>query len=242
MLEELLLAHLDALLLRALLVVDAVDAIGIDRGLGRRRAERRIRRRNPPVALVALRRALVVLVDRAGSGDALRHRRVVLRVRVVHGFALVVVGRSRRMVVLRRLLELARARVEADAAHGVRGHELRDVVQLALERAVADLERLLRLALAGGLVQELARLRRVRLREVGHLQLRVPERAVLAGRRRRQYRRGSGGAWGTDLCEVLVVHRLEQHRLYSLSASEPHSHVKKRTSFRECTNAGHHEH
>lgn len=193
-LEKLFLAHLDALFLRALLVSDIAR---LDRAcairLDRRRAERGVRRCNTAMALVTI--GLVVLVNGTRGCDALGYSRVLLGVSVVvHRLTLVVVRLGSGGVVLHGLVELVRSRLEADAAHRVRGHELGDVVQLALERAVPDLERLLRLALARGLVQELAGLRGGRAREVGHLELGITEGAVLPGR---MARRQLAEAWKT---------------------------------------------
>ena len=107
-----------------------------------------------------------VLVLRALDGDALGDGRVVLVVAaVVHGAAGLGVGGAG-LGAVRGLLELVGARVEVDAADGVGGDELGDVVELALEGAVAELEGLLDVALAGGLVEELGLLALGRAREV----------------------------------------------------------------------------
>ena len=100
------------------------------------------------MSLLSIHAVSLILVDRMAGGDALRYSTLVLGIAlVVDGTTLAAVGRPS-LFALRSLLEFVGAGVEVDAAHGIRGHELSDVVQPALERAVSELERLLDFALS----------------------------------------------------------------------------------------------
>ena len=119
------------------------------------------------------------VILRVIDGDALGDRDVVLVVAAAMDGAALGAVRRAGLRAPRGPLELVRAGVEADAADGERGDELGDVVELALEGAVSELERLLDVPLADRLVQELGLLALGRLGEIRDPKLGVAERTVL---------------------------------------------------------------
>ncbi len=120
------------------------------------------------------------VVDWRTDGDAaLRDLHVDVALVVVVDAATPIAVGCDRLRPLCGLLYLVRARVETDAAEGVCRDELGAVDESALERVVADLDRVLRLLIAGGLVQGLATSTFYRLSKVGNLKLRVSEGTIL---------------------------------------------------------------
>ena len=120
-----------------------------------------------------------VIDGRADGDPALRDLHVDLALVVVANVATPRALGGARFRPLGRLLDLVRAGVETNAAEGVCRDELGAIDEPALERVVTDLDRVLRLLEAGGLVQELAASTFNRLSEVGNLELRVSERTIL---------------------------------------------------------------
>ena len=167
-LEQFLLAHLNTLLLRALLILHGRRA----RCPNRRRRSHRSRL---PVARACTIGLRLWINRRAGGDTSTSDLRVdlFLHIGIARNRASCgAVGRAC-LCPFCSLLELGGPGLEMNAADRVGRDELGGINEPALERAFADLQGLLRLLHASGLVQELAATAFDRLSEVSHLELSI---------------------------------------------------------------------